>query len=293
MKKIRKSQKSRRQRPGNQERVNDADLGQPTWIESERGFPNNSYGAKPELRPVPNEAVVATEPTIDGFVHVFTTGYAADVVAFTEFLAGTAFDAGEREWLVEAMGREFLKDPTVAAEQLAPIANAVLTIPDLEPVERANNRHKALTTMFRAETVRERNGLPETPIMTLIRAHNPAIYTDKTGVVVVSDALESRAILNELVLNLGGHSGQDQPNLRVDLDREYGNLPAPMLVELAGSQIRLVVLRAWLADLPQQEMDQLRARLADVIDTATDLDLVTLQLSFRSMIEAFETGSQE
>ncbi len=271
--------------------ANDADLGRPTWIESERGFPPGGFGARPELRPDPDDVVVAAQPTGGGTVPAFTSGYAADVVAFTEFLAGTAFDEGERTWLVEAMGREFLKDPAAAIEQFEPIANAVKAIPDLEPVERANNRHKALTTMYRAETVRQSHGLPENPTMVLIRAHNPAVFTDKTGVVVVADALEARAILNELVLSLGGHSRRSQPNLRIDLDRDYAGLPAPMLVELAGSQIRLVVLRAWLADLPQAEMDQLRARLADVIDTATDLDLVTLQLSFRSMIEAFESNA--
>ena len=224
----------------------------------------------------------------DGQRLAFTGGFAGDVVAFTEFLAGTAFDDTERDWLIEAMGREFLKDPAAALEQFSPIATAVAVIPEMEPVERANNRHKALTSMYRADTVRKRNGLPETPIMTMIRAHNPAVFTDKTGIVVVADAVTARSVLNELVLGLGGHSREDQPNLRTDLDGDFGNLPSPMLVELAGSQIRLVILRAWLAELPQPEMDQLRARLADVIETATDLDLVTLQLSFRSMIEAFE-----
>ncbi len=272
----------------NDGQVNDADLGEPTWIESGRGFPPGGFGDRPDLRPDPDQVIVATEPTADGTIREFTAGYAADVVAFTEFLAGTAFDATERDWLIEAMGREFLKEPEAAIEQFAPIANAVAAIPDLEPVERANNRHKALTTMYRAETVRKESGLPETPIMTMIQAHNPAVFTDKTGLVVVADALEARTLLNDLVLSLGGHRREDQPNLRTGLSGNYGSMPSPMLVELAGSQIRLVVLRAWLADLPQSDMDQLQARLSEVIDTATDLDLVTLQLSFRSMIEAFE-----
>lgn len=267
---------------------NDADLGTPTWIEVDPGFPADSFGARPELRPDPDTVLVSVEDPTGGPRHEFTTGNGADIVAFTEFLAGTAFDDQERAWLVDAMAREFESEPAVAAEQLAPIANAVATIPELEPVERANNRHKALTAMYRAEEVRAKHGLPETPTMTLIRAHNPPLLIDKTGLVIVADAVEARTILNDLVLDLGGHTRAGQPNLRTDLAENYRDLPAMMQVELAGSQIRLIVLRTWLAQLPQSEMDQLRARMADVIDTATDLDLVTLQLSFRSMIEAFD-----
>ena len=54
----------------------------------------------------------------------------------------------------------------------------------------------------------------------------------------------------------------------------YLTAAAPMKAELAGSQVRLVTLRAWLALQPQNEIDQLRARMRDVIDTATDLDMV-------------------
>lgn len=278
---------------GETDSQNDAQLGQPTWIETDRGFPHGGFGAEPELRPSPETVLVSVEGASAGVAFEYTAAHGADIVAFTEFLAGTAFDDQERAWLTDAMGREFRLEPGPALEQLAPIANAVATIPELEPVERANNRHKALTAMYRAETVRERNGLAETPIMTMIRAHNPPLYMDSTGLVIVADALEARTVLNDLVLDLGGRTRDGQPNLRTDLAENYQDLPAMMQVELAGSQIRLVVLRAWLAELPQQEMDQLRARLADVIDTATDLDMVTLQLSFRSMIEAFESHESE
>ncbi len=268
---------------------NDAELGPRTWIETNRGFPEDGYGARPELRPDPAE-ILASANSSSGGTHIFTSGQGADIIAFTEFLAGTALDDGERSWLIDAMAREFLADPDPAAQQLVSISNAVLAIPELTPAERANNRHKALTAMYRAEQVRERNGRAETPTMAVIRAHNPPLFIDGSGLVIVADAHRARTVLNDLVLTLGRHSRAAQPNLRTALADGYRDLPAMMQVELAGSQIRLVVLRAWLEQLPQSEMDQLRDRLSEAIATATDLDLVTLQLSFRSMIEAFDAA---
>jgi transposase-like protein len=46
-------------------------------------------------------------------------------------------------------------------------------------------------------------------------------------------------------------------------------------------------------DRTTAELARLRARLADVVDTATDLDLVGLQLSFRSMVEAIADGDSD
>jgi hypothetical protein len=260
--------------------TNDADLGAETWIEVGRGFPAGGIGAEP-IEESGYEMALVTTP--DG---AFTGFDAARVVAFTEFLAGTAFDADEREWLIDAMAREFADDPANAIEQLAPIENAVEVIPDLDPIERATNRLKALTSMYQTEPIRERLEMAETPVMMMLKAHNPALVIDRTGVVVVSDAIDARREINDLVLSLGGRSLDQLPNLRADMVSTYLTAAAPMKAELAGSQVRLVTLRAWLALQPQNEIDQLRARMRDVIDTATDLDMVTMQLCFRSTIEA-------
>lgn len=262
------------------DQLNDADLGLPTWIESARGFPDGSLGIDPGLG-TDTDRIVVSARSKD-----FTGLQANQIVAFTEFLAGVAFNPSERAWLIDAMAREFVNDPALAVEEMLRVATAVEAIPDLEPIERANNRFKALTALYRTEPARERAKLPETPIMAMIKAHNPALLTNKTGVIVVSDALKARHQINELILGLAGHDPGSQPYLRAELTEQYRRAPITMKAELAGSQIRLVLLRTWLADLPQAEMDQLQARLAEVIDTATDLDLVTLQLSFRSMIEA-------
>lgn len=262
------------------ERNNDVDLGTETWIETGRGFPPGGVGAEP-IEDSGYEMAIATTP------HGSFTGFdAARVVAFTEFLAGTAFDADEREWLIDAMAREFTDDPANAIEQLAPIENAVDVIPDLDPIERATNRLKALTSMYQTEPIRERLEMAETPVMMMLKAHNPALVIDRTGVVVVSDAIDARREINDLVLSLGERSLDQLPNLRADMVSTYLTAAAPMKAELAGSQVRLVTLRAWLALQPQNEIDQLRARMRDVIDTATDLDMVTMQLCFRSTIEA-------
>lgn len=259
--------------------VNDADLGRLTWIESTVGFPDGSLGSEPGPGLDGAEIIASTESGD------FTGHHATLTVAFTEFLAGTALDGLQRSWLIDAMAREFVDDPERALEEMVRVGAAVAAIPELDPIERANTRFKALTSIYRTEPIREEANVRETPIMTMIKAHNPALLTNKTGVVVVSDALRARYQLNELILNLAGHDVSTQPYLRAELTEQYRCAPITMKAELAGSQVRLVLLRAWLARLPQPEMDRLQARLAQVIDTATDLDLVTLQLSFRSMIE--------
>lgn len=259
---------------------NDADLGTPTWIEIGRGFPAGGIGNEPIENSGYELAIVDTP---DG---AFTGFHAAQVVAFTEFLAGTAFAPDEREWLIDATAREFADDPEDALEQMAPIENAVESIPDLDPLERANNRLKALTTMYQTEPLRERLGMAETPVMAMLKAHNPPLVIDKAGVVVVSDAIEARHEINDLVLRIGNRTMDELPHLRSDMAESYLAAAAPMKAELAGSQLRLVTLRTWLGLLPQHDVDQLQARMSQVLDTATDLDMVAVQLCFRSTMDA-------
>lgn len=268
------------------ESANDADLGRPSWIETERGFPVGGLGADPGPRR--HDEILAATPAGN-----FTGAHVDDLIAFTEFLTGTALNQGDREWLTDKMAAEFVKDPQQALTEMARVTNAVETIPDLEPFERADTRHKAVTGLYQTEPIRIEHNIDETPIMTLLKAHNPALLIDKTGVVVTTDAVEYRHQINDLILSLGGRSLDDLPHIRSELTDQYQDGPVMMKAELAGSQIRLVVLRTWLAEQAQAEMDQLRARLSDVIDTATDLDLVTLQLSFRSMIEAIGASEIE
>lgn len=272
---------------------NDADLGQPTWIELGHGFPVEGVGNDLATAADRNEAALVTSALLglgplvaETDTGPFTGVHAAQMVAFTEFLAGTAFAAEEREWLVDATAREFTDNPATALEQLVPIANAVEMIPDLDPLERADSRLKALTNMYLTEPIRERLAMPETPVMQMLKAHNPALVIDPAGVVVVRDAIDARHQINDLVLRLGDRSAEQVPNLRTELASGFLDAPAPMKAELAGSQIRLVTLRTWLSLLPQYEIDQLRARMGEVIDTATDLDMVALQLCFRSTMEA-------
>lgn len=272
---------------------NDADLGQPTWIELGHGFPADGIGH--DLAAVDDRgeaalvasALLGVGPVVaETDTGPFTGVHAAHMVAFNEFLAGSAFAVEEREWLVDATAREFTDNPSTALEQMVPIANAVEMIPDLDPLERADSRLKALTKMYLTEPIRERLAMPETPVMQMLKAYNPAVVIDPAGVVVVADALDARRQINELVLLLGQRSLDQVPNLRTEMTSSFLDAPAPMKAELAGSQIRLVTLRTWLSLLPQYEIDQLRARMTDVIDTATDLDMVALQLCFRSTMEA-------
>ena len=258
--------------------ANGFDLGRPTWIEVDPGFPPGSVGAEPGNR--------SDEVVVDTAEGAFTAAHAADIVAFTEFVAGTALPESDRQWLIDAMAREFTKEPARALEEMQRVTTAVSAIPDLDPLERAQSRHRALGGMYQTEPVREAHGIPETPIMTILKAHNPALVIDKTGVVVPADALDHRNEINALILRLAGREEADLGHIRAQMATEYRTAGPVMQAELAGSQIRLVILRAWLAELPTADMDQLRARLGEVIDTATDLDLVTLQLSFRSMVEA-------
>ena len=89
--------------------ANDADLGQPTWIELGHGFPVDGVGNDLATVADRNEAALVTSALLglgpvvaETDTGPFTGVHAAQMVAFTEFLAGTAFAAEEREWLVDA-----------------------------------------------------------------------------------------------------------------------------------------------------------------------------------------------
>ncbi len=255
-------------------------LGDPSWIESVSGFPPGSWGTDGPDRPDP-ASVFASTPAGD-----FTGRHVADVVAFTEFLGGVGFDRAEREWLIDAMAREFESHPDRAMAELKRIAFAVNGLAFLDPVERADNRHKALTSMYQLDQHRERLALAENPVMAMVRARNPAVLVEESGVVVTADAVTARHEINRIVLALADRRPTQLPYLRTEPATGVEQMPTPLKAELAGSWIRLVLLRAWLADLDPDEFDRLRGRVSQVVDTATDLSLVGMMLSYRSMVEA-------
>ncbi|MEM9562125.1 MAG: hypothetical protein AAGA93_05895 [Actinomycetota bacterium] len=255
-------------------------IGPPTWIETDAGYPFGSVGAEPVIS-LDDDEVLAGSP-----VGSFTVGDAERLVAFTEFLAGSPADASEREWLVDAVVREFERDPVRGRTELDRVATATDAVGDLDPVERTTNRHRALTSLYRLDRRREEHGLAENPVLAVIRAHNPPVLVEDPGPVITTGAVEARGLLNELVLRLADRRLDDQPNLRTGLADGIADAAPARKAELAGSWTRLVILRAWLAQLDVVELSRLRRRLGEVVDTATDLDLVGLQLSFRSMIEA-------
>ena len=255
-------------------------LDRPTWVEGRSGFPTGSWGEDHAGRP--DAGLVLT---IAGDAP-FTGGQAGDLVAFTEFLAGTALDDGERNWLIERSATEFESDPAQAMTEMKTISFAVQVIPELDPLERADSRHKALAYSYRLDAHRERLGLDPNPVLTLVRAHNPAVLIDPSGVIITADALAARRQINRLLLSLADRRMEDLPHLRFDPAEGIERAPIPLKAEVAGSWIRLVLLRAWLEDLPPVELARLRARLAEVIDSTTDFDLVAVMLSFRVMLEA-------
>jgi hypothetical protein len=257
-------------------------LGPATWIELDPGFPTDSWGQDRRAAVAGAEQPVLASADAGSF----TMTHAVDLVAFTEFLIGAALPPSERDWLIDALAREFTAEPQKALAELSRIAAAVEAIPDLDPVERADRRHKALVGLYRTEPVRERLNLPETPVMAVLKAHNPALVLSEDGAVVTTDALDYRHRINAMILRVAGRGEEQLGMLQTELVdgfRDAGPLPQ---AELAGSQIRLVMLRTWLDDLPDDEFEELRRRLGQIVDTATDLDLVTMQLSFRALIEA-------
>jgi len=252
-----------------------------TWIEVGRGLPSGAVRQSQELG-VDDDEVVAH--WTNGSQTTELKGRdLANVVAFTEFLSGTRFEQGERDWLVDILAREFKTHGEAAAEQLSTLSEAVDVIPRLEPFDRANRRYKALALLYRAALLGRTAGIPAPPILTIIDAHNPAIINDDLGS-VPTDSLHYRRVLNQLVLDVGRVSSQ--PALRSRLESEPTGLSPVLRFELAGSQIRLVVIRTWLESLEEAEFSRLQARLGQLLDTATDLDTVVMQLSFRAMIEA-------
>ncbi len=258
-------------------------IGPPTWIETEAGYPFGSVGAGSATGFEDGDVLVGSP------VGSFTVGDANRLVAFTEFLAGSPADASEREWLVDAVVREFDRDPVRGRSELDRIAVATDAVGELEPAQRTANRHRALTSLYRLDRRREEHGLAENPVLAIIRANDPPVLIEDPGPVITAGAVEARRLLNELVLRLADRRIDDQPHLRTSLADGIAEAAPARKAELAGSWTRLVILRAWLGELDGVELDRLRRRLGEVVDTTTDLDLVGLQLSFRSMIEAVTT----
>ncbi len=252
-----------------------------TWIEIGQGLPPGTVEHAGELGL--NEGDIIASWTDGASATELGADDVTRVVAFAEFLAGNAFEAGEREWLVDSLAREFEVHGEAAAEQLAALSAAVELIPALEPFERANRRYKALALMNRAARLGQTAGIPAPPILTIIDAHNPAIVNDDMGS-IPTDALHYRQLLNRLVLDIGRIPEDSAPSSRLVADP--GWLSPILRFELAGSQIRLVVMRTWLDTLEEVEFSTLQARLGEILETTTDLDMVVMQLSFRTMIDA-------
>ncbi|MDG4825740.1 hypothetical protein O7635_28165 [Asanoa sp. WMMD1127] len=251
------------------------------WLEGRSGFPAGGIvTAGPPAEP--HRTVVARAR---GFS--LTRGHLAEVVAFTEFMAGEAITAEERAELEEAVVDAFEDSPKRALQSLRPLSGGVKRVAGLDPVSRAQRRLQALTTTYLLEVRREADHLGLSPVMAAVCRHNPVVrHWATTGVVLVADALAARMEQHRLVLSLTGREIEapdalaDRLLARVD---EAGRLE---IAELAGSEVRLLLIRAWLRDLGNTALARLRDDVTRAVGSALDVDIVVQHVGHLAALDS-------
>lgn len=246
------------------------------WLESRSGFPAGSAG---EDGPGA-DTTVATARGIG-----LTRRQLDEVVAFTEFLAGSALSGPHRAELEDDIVDAFEDSPKQATRFLDTLSGGVRRVGSMEPLERCQRRLQALTTTYVAEQRRLADGAEPSPVMAVVARHNPLVrYWASTGVVLVADAVTARIEQHRLVLSLVGREPEDPPGLRTRLLEGTGRAGRLENAELAASELRLLGTRAWLRDLGGTALDRLREELERAVASALDVDIVVQQVAYRAAL---------
>ncbi|MBQ1047506.1 hypothetical protein KBX50_03255 [Micromonospora sp. C51] len=247
------------------------------WLEQASGFPRGDVSVDP--------AVAATVVAASRGYRL-TRGHLAETVAFAEFLAGEVFTAEERAELEQDVVEAFEDSPKRALQSLRPLSGGVRRVAALSPVQRAQRRLHALTTSYLLELRRQADGRELSPLMAVVSRHNPVVrHWASAGVVLVADALAARMEQHRLVLCLIGRD-LEAPAVLADhlLARadQAGRLEA---AELAASELRLLLLRAWLIDLGTTALAKVREDVARAVQSALDVDIVVQHVGYRAALE--------
>ena len=247
------------------------------WLESATGFPE---GGVASTGTSPAGTVVATARGLS-----LSRRQLDEARAFTEFLAGRALPAADREELEDDLIEAFEDSPKQATRFLRGLAGGVRRVGSLDPIERCQRRLQALTTTYTIEQRRQADGADLSPVMEVVSRHNPLVrYWASTGIVLVADALTARVEQHRLVLPLADREPEQPQQLRDRLLEGTEHVGRLEIAELAASELRLLVTRAWLRDLGRAALDRLRHELSRAVASALDVDLVVQQVAYRAAL---------
>ncbi|MBX7266604.1 hypothetical protein KIF24_11505 [Micromonospora sp. Llam7] len=247
------------------------------WLEQASGFPRGDVSVDP--------AVAATVVAVSRGYRL-TRGHLEETVAFGEFLAGETFTAEERAELEQDVVDAFEDSPKRALHSLRPLSGGVRRVAALDPVQRAQRRLQALTTSYLLELRRQADGQELSPLMAVVSRHNPVVrHWASAGVVLVADALAARMEQHRLVLCLVGRELEEPAVLADQLLARAEQAGRLEVAELAGSELRLLLIRAWLTDLGSRALAKVREDVARAVTSALDVDIVVQHVGYRAALE--------
>ncbi|GGO20389.1 hypothetical protein [Micromonospora parathelypteridis] len=249
------------------------------WLEGVSGFPAGGVGGR--AVPADPATVVATAR---GFR--LTRGHLDEVLAFAEFLAGEALDFDERAEIEQDVADSFEDSPKRALLSLRQLAGGVRRVTSISPVRRAQRRLQVLTTTYLLELRRQTDGHELSTLMATVSRHNPIVrYRAGAGIVLVADAMAARMEQHRLVLSLTGRGIEASPALADQLLDRADKAGRMEFAEFAGSELRLLLLREWLRELGNSELDRTREDLDRAVGSALDVDIVVQQLGYRASLD--------
>ncbi|MFG1914911.1 hypothetical protein [Micromonospora sp. NPDC048898] len=249
------------------------------WLEGASGFPAGGIGSR--TTPPDPTTVVATARG-----YRLTRGQLDEVLAFAEFLAGEALDSDERAELEQDVTDSFEDSPKRAMLSMRQLAGGVRRVTSLSPVRRAQRRLQVLTTTYLLELRRQTDGHELSPLMATVSRHNPIVrYRAAAGIVLVADALAARMEQHRLVLSLTGHEIEASPALADQLLDRADKAGRMEFAELAGAELRLLLLRDWLRELGNTELARTREDVHRAVGSALDVDIVVQQLGYRAALD--------
>jgi hypothetical protein len=251
-------------------------LAEEHWLESASGFPHggvDTTASEPDL------------PVASARGLHLTRRQLVEALAFAEFLAGSALSADDRSELEMDLVDAFEDSPKHATRQLSTLSGGVSKIGSLDPINRCQRRLQALTATYTIEQRRLADGADPSPMMAVVGRYNPLVrHWASTGIVLVADALTSRAAQHRLVLSLADREPEETEALARRLLDATASASRTEIAELAASELRLLATRAWLRDMGTAALGQLREEVTRAVASALDVDIVVQHVGYRAAL---------
>ncbi len=248
------------------------------WLESAAGFPQGGIGACAN-----GDGGAEVVSAVRGFR--LTRQQVGEVLAFAEFMAGSALAPADRAEIEQDIVDAFEDSPKMALKFLQPISGGVARVGALDPMQRCQRRLHALTSSYTVDQRKRSDGADPDPIMSVVGRYNPLVrYWASTGIVLVEDALTARFQLHRLVLSLIGREPEAPQGLREHLLARLDDAGPVEIADLAAAEYRLLSTRAWLRDLGDKTLRALRDDLDRAVPSALDVDIVVQQVGFRAAL---------